>query len=114
MAKKHDTMSPQMLERVAGQFRALAEPSRLQLMNLLFDRERTVGELVEASGLSLANASKHLGLLHRAGWVTRRKDGLNVVYALADERTFGLCELMCDRVRELAAAEATFAKRGGG
>jgi DNA-binding transcriptional ArsR family regulator len=104
-------MTPPMLERVAQQFRALGEPSRLQLMNLLFDGERTVGELVTASGLSLANVSKHLGILHQIGWVTRRKDGLNVVYALADERTFGLCELMCDRVRELAAAESALTRR---
>ncbi len=99
-----------MLERVAEQFRALGEPSRLRLMNLLFDGEQTVGELVEASGLSLANVSKHLGLLHQVGWVTRKKDGVRVVYALADERTFGLCELMCNRVRELAAAVAELAQ----
>lgn len=107
-------MSPAMLERVAEQFRALAEPSRLLLMNCLFDRERSVGELVERSGLSLANVSKHLGLLHRAGWVTRRKDGLSVIYALADERTFGLCELMCDRVREHAAAVAELGTQRSG
>lgn len=100
-----------MLERVAEQFRALGEPSRLSLMNLLFDGERTVGELVAASGLSLANVSKHLGILHQVGWVTRRKEGLNVRYALADERTFGLCELMCDRVRERATAEAAAMRR---
>lgn len=99
-----------MLERVAEQFRALGEPSRLRLMNLLFDGEQTVGELVETSGLSLANVSKHLGLLHQVGWVTRKKDGVRVVYALADERTFGLCELMCNRVRELAAAVAELAQ----
>ncbi|MCU0863613.1 MAG: metalloregulator ArsR/SmtB family transcription factor [Planctomycetes bacterium] len=106
---KHETMSAAMLERVAEQFRALGEPSRLLLMNLLFDAEHTVGELVTGSGLSLANVSKHLGILHQAGWVTRRKEGVRVVYGLADERTFGLCELMCDRVRELAAAAATVA-----
>jgi DNA-binding transcriptional ArsR family regulator len=103
-------MSDAMLERVAEQFRALGEPSRLRLMNLLFDGEQTVGELVTASGLSLANVSKHLGLLHQVGWVTRKKDGVRVVYALADERTFGLCELMCNRVRELAAAVAELAQ----
>lgn len=102
-------MTPMMLARVAEQFRALAEPSRLALMNLLFDGERTVGELVERSGLSLANASKHLGLLHRAGWVERRKDGQNVVYTLADERTQQLCDIMCSRVRKLAAVEAAIA-----
>jgi DNA-binding transcriptional ArsR family regulator len=58
----------------------------------------------------LANVSKHLGLLHQVGWVTRKKDGVTVVYALADERTFGLCELMCNRVRELAAAVAELAQ----
>ncbi len=102
---KHETMTKAMLERVAEQFRALSEPSRLRLMNLLFDGERAVGDLVEASGLSLANVSKHLGLLYQAGWVTRRKAGLKVVYALADVRTHALCRLMCDRVRERAVAE---------
>lgn len=102
----HAQMNDAMLQRVAEQFRALGEPSRLQLMNLLFDGECTVGDLVTASGLSLANVSKHLGLLHQTGWVTRRKDGVRVLYALADDRTFALCELMCTRVRELAAAEA--------
>ncbi len=108
---RHEAMTPAMLERVAEQFRALGEPSRLQLMNLMFDGEHTVGGLVAASGLSLANVSKHLGILHQIGWVTRRKDGLNVVYALADDRTFGLCEMMCDRVRELASTEAALTRR---
>ncbi|MBL8732967.1 MAG: winged helix-turn-helix transcriptional regulator [Planctomycetes bacterium] len=99
-------MTPAMRVRVAAQFKALGEPSRLSLMNLLFAGERTVGDLVAASGLSLANVSKHLGLLHRTGWVTRRKQGLTVVYGLADDRTFGLCELMCARVRAMADAEA--------
>lgn len=105
----HETMTPSMLERVAEQFRALGEPSRLRLMNLLFGGGRTVGDLVAASGLSLANVSKHLRLLHQSGWVTRRKDGVAVVYALADDRTFALCDIMCSRVRALAAAEAAWA-----
>ncbi len=97
-------MTPALLERIAEQFRALGEPSRLKLMQLLFAGECTVGELVSASGLSLANVSKHLGMLHQVGWVTRTKVGVHVLYALADERTFGLCDLMCARVRELAHA----------
>lgn len=93
------------LARVSIQFRALGEPSRLKLMNLLFAGERSVGDLVAASGFALANVSKHLSILHQAGWVSRRKEGLNVYYALADERTAALCSLMCARVRERAAAE---------
>lgn len=99
-------MPATMLERVAKQFRALAEPSRLALMNCLFGGEHTVGELAAATALSLANVSKHLGVLHRAGWVERQKHGLSVRYSLADDRAHGLCELMCERVRNIAAAEA--------
>lgn len=94
-----------MLERIAEQFRALAEPSRLRLMHILFERPRTVGELAEGAGLSLANASKHLAQLHAAGFVQRRKVSLSVVYALADRRVRALCDLMCRRIEERAAAE---------
>ena len=52
--------------------------------------------------MSLANVSKHLGQLHRVGWVRRRKEGVSVHYELADDRTFDLCSLMCARVQELA------------
>ncbi len=100
-------------QQAALAFRALGEPSRLRLMNLLFDGAQSVSELVEGSGLSLANVSKHLGMLHQVGWVTRTKVGVHVLYALADERTFGLCDLMCARVRELAhAASAATAQEG--
>lgn len=107
--KRHQPMPPAMIDRIAEQFRALAEPLRLELMNRLFEGEANVGELAAAVGSSVANVSKHLGVLYQAGWVTRRKDGVAVVYALADERTFALCELMCDRVRERAAAEGALA-----
>lgn len=101
-----ERMSDAMLARVAEQFRALAEPSRLRLMSLLFDAAHTVGELVERSGLTLANVSKHLGILHHSGWVTRRRDGAHVWYELADARAASLCEMMCERVQRLAAASA--------
>jgi DNA-binding transcriptional ArsR family regulator len=83
---------------VAERFRALAEPARLQLMNELRDGERTVGDLVEATGLTTANVSKHLQLLHGAGFVTRRKEGLYVYYMLADADVFRLCDIMCGRI----------------
>lgn len=104
-----DPMSPAMLELVAEQFRALSEPSRLRLMSVLFAGEHTVSELVAASELSTANVSKHLAVLHQAGWVERRKVGVTVRYSLQDPRARALCELMCDRVqaRTRAAAEAS-------
>ena len=83
---------------MAERFRALAEPARLHIMNELRDGERTVGELVDATGLGTANVSKHLQLLHAAGFVTRRKEGLYVWYGLAGDDVFTLCDIMCGRL----------------
>lgn len=96
MARKR--MTPEILALVAERFRALAEPARLQMMQALRGGEQTVGQLVEATGLATANVSKHLQLLHGAGFVTRRKEGLYVHYALAGEDVFRLCDIMCGRL----------------
>ena len=47
------------------------------------------------TGAGQANVSKHLGLLHRHGFVDRRKHGLNVYYRISDPKVFELCELVC-------------------
>jgi len=91
-------LTPEKIDLVAERFRALAEPARLHLMNALREGERTVGELAEATGLGTANVSKHLQLLHTAGFVRRRKEGLHVVYTLADNDVFRLCDIMCGRL----------------
>jgi len=96
MAKK--SMSPQLMEMVADRFKALAEPARLQILAQLRDREMTVGELVDATGMGQANVSKHLAMLLSLGFVARRKEGLYAYYGLADPRVFQLCDLMCARI----------------
>ena len=102
-------LTPVLLQRISALFKALAEPSRLSLMSRLFDAERSVGELAAASGLSFANVSKHLAVLHRHGFVARRKEGVTVHYSLADERVRQLCDLMCASVIERAREETALA-----
>lgn len=97
-------LTSEMMELVAERFKALGEPARLRLLNALRGGERTVSELMEGTGLSQANVSKHLQLLHSLGFVTRRKEGLYVHYTLAGEDVFALCDLMCGRLQ--AEAEA--------
>jgi len=92
----------EMIELIAERFRALAEPARLHIMQALRGGEKTVGELVDVTGLGTANVSKHLQLLHASGFVTRRKEGLFVYYGLTGEDVFKLCDIMCGRL----AAEA--------
>lgn len=91
-------LTPEAIDLVAERFRALAEPARLHIMNALRDGEHTVSELVEITGLGTANVSKHLQLLYAAGFVMRRKEGLHVLYMLADKDVFRLCDIMCGRL----------------
>jgi DNA-binding transcriptional ArsR family regulator len=88
-------LSREALELVAQRFRALADPTRLSLLQALFDRERTVQELCAATGTSQANASKHLALLLEQGLVARRRDGLFTRYRVADPTLQSLCQLVC-------------------
>ena len=105
-------LTPDTIELVAERFRALGEPARLHLMNALRAGEQTVGELVEATGLTTGNVSKHLRLLHAAGFVTRRKDGLYVYYSLAGDDVFRLCDIMCGHIElETERRRKSFARR---
>lgn len=106
-------MTPELLDIIAGRFKALGEPARLQMLNVLRDGEMTVTELVEETGLGQANVSKHLQLLHGLGFLTRRKDGLFVYYGLADRSVLKLCDIMCGRLdAEATARRRVLASRG--
>jgi rhodanese-related sulfurtransferase len=80
--------------RLYGQFarigKALSSPHRLELLELLAQRERTVDSLATEIGLSLANTSQHLQALRQATLVDSRKEGLFVFYRLSDPGVFEL------------------------
>ncbi|HET9604757.1 MAG TPA: metalloregulator ArsR/SmtB family transcription factor [Gemmatimonadales bacterium] len=93
----------ELLAQVAECFRLLGEPARLRVVNALREhRELTVTQLVELTGLGQANLSKHLQLLHAAAFVSRRREGLYVWYAIADRETIELCDVMCARLEREA------------
>lgn len=102
---RHAPLTPEMRDRVAAQFRALGEPARLTLLELLLEGEMGVNELAGNAGLSHANASKHLTVLLASGYLLRRKEGTKVLYALADDTPRALCAIVCDRVRLQAERE---------
>lgn len=88
-------LSDETLEVVAERFRALSEVSRLRIVQALMCKELNVGELVNLTGLSQPNVSRHLQVLLRVKLIARRKDGLNVLYRVADEHLGDLCSLVC-------------------
>jgi len=92
------SLPPEALAQVAAYFQALAEPTRLQLLNLLREREHNVGELAEATGYSAANISRHLALLTQHGLLAREPRGNSAYYRIADESIYALCDLVCDSI----------------
>src|SRR6476660_9586116 len=95
----HKALSDAALTMIAARFRALSEPVRLRLLNTLMQGERSVTQLVEASGTGQANVSKHLAMLRDAGMVATRRAGLMTMCSIADPAIVQLCEIMCDRLK---------------
>ena len=71
---------------IAKFFRGLGDPTRIRVLQLLLERERTVTELVEDTGALQGRLSSHLTCLRWCGFVTSRREGRRVFYSLADSR----------------------------
>ena len=83
-------------------FRGFADPSRLAILEALRENERTVGDLVQTTGLSQPNVSNHLGCLRDCGLVSARQQGRNAFYSLSDPRVGQLLLLADELLGEVA------------
>ena len=84
-----------LVELIARRFRVIGEPMRIRLLDRLRNGEASVNELTADLGASQQNVSKHLALLAEAGIVARRREGTHVLYSIADQSIFSLCEEVC-------------------
>ena len=91
-------LTSEALVQVASYFQALAEPTRLRILNLLRQQERNVGELAQLCGYSSANISRHLTLLTQHGLVSRESRGNSAYYRIADPSVYELCDLVCGNI----------------
>ena len=98
--KSRAALSDQALEMIAARFKILGEPMRLRLIIALEGGEKNVTHLVEATGGTQANVSRHLQSLTEAGILDRRKEGLKVYYFIADDSIFDMCESVCGSLQK--------------
>lgn len=80
-----ETFSDEVVETMAESFKALGDPTRLRILALLFNGERTVGDLADHLAVSQSAVSHQLRLLRSLDIVRHRKDGREVYYTLADD-----------------------------
>lgn len=89
--------SDAMIDEVSGLFAALGDSSRLKILRTLLEAGAPLnqGALAERTGLSQANASKHLACLVRMGLVQREPSGNTVFYHPVLPLVGDLCQLVC-------------------
>lgn len=104
-------MNDSQIEAAATLLSVLGEPSRLRILRELWEGPRSVGEIVEHTGLKQSNVSRQLALLFEAGIVARDKQGTSRHYSIALPIVRDLCALVCEGA-ETAARRKAEALRG--
>lgn len=97
-------------ESAAELFGVLSTPARLRIIGALCDGENNVSQLVEQIALPQPTMSRHLNVLYRAGVVSRRREGANIYYRIADESVARVCKAVCSQ----AGQESHAGTSGGG
>lgn len=85
----------EQLDQIALLFKMLGEPMRLRILQAVCHAPRYVGEIVELTGATQPNVSKHLALLVSSGVLMRQRDGQRVRYGLKNMLVTRLCEAVC-------------------
>ncbi len=100
-----------IFEQLARVGAAFSSPKRMEIIDLLAQGPRTVESIAATTSMSVANTSRHLGVLRTSGLVSSHREGIYVVYRLADESVAtgyqalrALAEARLAEVRQLAEA----------
>lgn len=85
--------SKEVYRKNAELYKVMSNPKRLEILNLITNREATVNELSEVLGTRKSNTSQHLAYLRYVGLVTTRRQGKNVFYKITDPRIVEPCKI---------------------
>jgi DNA-binding transcriptional ArsR family regulator len=108
----HETLDEfgPFVEHIAKFFAILAEPSRVKIVHAICRDERSVGEIVQLTGLSQTNVSRQLNMMLDQGVLSRRKSGNQAFFKVTDETLINVCRDVCMALVSKMDADATLAK----
>lgn len=86
----------ELLQKRLNVCKAVANATRLQILDLMRDGEICVCDLTAAIDLEQSNVSQHLNVLKNAGILTSRRNGQHVFYKVRNERIFKLMDALDD------------------
>jgi DNA-binding transcriptional ArsR family regulator len=113
---KSPLLDPTLIPVVAARFKALGDAGRLAILAVLQDGERSVSEIVEATGRSQPNVSQHIASLARAGFVASRREGNRSYYRIVDPCVSQICDAVCESLAASVRQDGRWRralKRGG-
>ncbi len=88
------------MDAIAELFKAFGDPTRLEILSLLLQQERCVGDIAESISLSQSAVSHQLRLLKQLHLIKYRREGKNVLYSLADDHVRTILEMGLEHVLE--------------
>lgn len=92
-------LNDELYELIAQRFKAMSEPTRLKILNLLKDQELSVTEIAEMAGLKHGTASANLNALNKAGLVAFKRVGTKVLYRVSSEMVFTVCDNITESLK---------------
>lgn len=92
-------VNDEMMNVMAQRFKAMSEPLRLKILQLLKEGERSVGEIAESLNLKPGTASANLTAMAKAGLVSARREGVKIYYHIANEMILQICDVACACIR---------------
>lgn len=93
-------MADKIYNLQADTLKAIAHPTRIEILHQLQEGERCVCEIFPALNIEQPNVSRHLAILKKEGIVSSRKEGLKVIYRVNDQRIFEILELVTEMLKE--------------
>jgi ArsR family transcriptional regulator len=87
-----EIMEERVLELKAEILKALAQPTRLKILELLRNGEKCICEIVPALNGEQSNISRHISLMQKSQLVTTRKDGVRVMVKVKDPKVFEILD----------------------
>ena len=87
-----ESMEERVLELKAEILKAMAQPTRLKILDLLRNGDRCICEIVPAINGEQSNISRHISLMQKSHLVTTRKDGVKVMVKVRDPRIFEILD----------------------
>jgi ArsR family transcriptional regulator len=105
-----ERMEERALELKAEILKALAQPTRLRILEFLRDGEKCICEIVPAVGGEQSNISRHISLMQKSKLVATRKDGVKVMVKVRDLKIFSILDQVSGILRSQMSEQSRLIK----